>query len=111
LTPGSAGRLPANAKVRRENRSPGAGTTAPAGTGAPATEGTGVSETERTGVSEPARSSLRPPSVEAGLMDPATTNPSSARDAPTISPNPVIDVRPRRPIESVQPSAIVGHVR
>jgi ATP-binding cassette subfamily B multidrug efflux pump len=43
---------------------------------APETERTGGSETERPGVSEPARPSLRPPSVEAGLTDPATTNPA-----------------------------------
>jgi ATP-binding cassette, subfamily B, multidrug efflux pump len=40
------------------------------------TERPGGSETERPGVSEPARPSLRPPSVEAGLTDPATTNPA-----------------------------------
>src|SRR5262245_12736882 len=49
---------------------------------APATEGTGVSETERAGVSEPARSFLRPPSMEAGLTDPATTNAVAA--APSL---------------------------
>ena len=34
--------------------------------------------TERTGVSEPASALVRPPSVSAGLTDPATTNPASA---------------------------------
>ena len=81
----------------------------PARQGTPATEATGVLETERTGVSEPGRASLRPPSVQAGLTDPATIN--SARDVPITSSSLVIDVRPRRTIESVQPSAIVGHVR
>jgi ATP-binding cassette, subfamily B, multidrug efflux pump len=46
---------------------------------APATERTGVFERERTGASEPGRAFLRPPSVEAGLTDPATTNPPGLR--------------------------------
>jgi ATP-binding cassette subfamily B protein len=49
-------------------------------------EGTGVSETEGTGVSEPARSSLRPPSVQAGLMDPATTVQAGLTDPATTNP-------------------------
>jgi ATP-binding cassette subfamily B protein len=46
----------------------------PARVDAAEAERTGVFETARTGVSEPGRAVLRPPSVEAGLMDPATTN-------------------------------------
>jgi ATP-binding cassette, subfamily B, multidrug efflux pump len=46
---------------------------------ASATERTGVLETERTGESEPGRAFLRPPSVEAGLTDPATTDPPGLR--------------------------------
>src|SRR5262249_5502475 len=112
LTAGIAGARPSYANVRCENRKPGAAETGR----------TGVSETERPGVSEPARSCLRPPSVEAGLTDPATTvqaglmgpattNPMSARAGPITSSKRVMDVRPRRTIESVQPSASVGHVR
>jgi ATP-binding cassette, subfamily B, multidrug efflux pump len=62
----------------------GASGAAPAteGAGAPETERAGVSETERAGVSEPGRISIRPPSVSAGLTDPATTNPVAA--APSL---------------------------
>src|SRR5437867_8197835 len=38
--------------------------------------------TDRTGVSEPASAGVRPPSVRAGLTDPATTNPASASVRP-----------------------------
>jgi ATP-binding cassette subfamily B protein len=43
-----------------------------------------ASTTDRTGVSEPASAGVRPPSVSAGLTDPATTNPASSPAAPQI---------------------------
>jgi ATP-binding cassette, subfamily B, multidrug efflux pump len=46
----------------------------PARSDAPETEVTAAFETARTGVSEPGRAFLRPPSGEAGLIDPAPTN-------------------------------------
>jgi ATP-binding cassette, subfamily B, multidrug efflux pump len=55
---------------------------------APETERTGGSETERPGVSEPARIFVRPPSVEAGLMDPATTVEAGLTDPATTNPAP-----------------------
>jgi ATP-binding cassette subfamily B protein len=53
----------------------------PARVDGPETERPGVFETERTGVSEPGRTFVRPPSVQAGLTDPATTNAPGLRFA------------------------------
>src|SRR5207245_10773769 len=79
------------------------------------------------GATEPGGACPRRPSVCPGLTDPAPIRPGGAcrrppsvcpeltdpisTAAPTISWIRVIEVKPRRTIDSVQPSAIVGQVR
>ena len=104
LTSWSAGARPGYAKVRCEKRRLGA-----------AAIGFVVAGPVRPALTEGGLIEMRPgsdtPALSVSDASPAPSVAGAGRDAPIISSSRVIDVRPRRTIESVQPSAIVGHVR